>query len=73
MSGCALKEDGGGPVDEGAVDDVRVAGDPADVGHAAKHVPRLVVEHDLVQKTGIYTPKIVYARGLQSETPKQAF
>ena len=34
----ALEQDAGSAIDEGAVDDVRVSGDPADVGNAAKDV-----------------------------------
>lgn len=37
-------QDGSGCVGEWAVDDVGVAGDPADVGGAPVHVARVVVE-----------------------------
>lgn len=43
----ALKEDGGAAVGQRPVDDVAVTRDPADVGHAAKHVAVAVAEHIL--------------------------
>lgn len=43
----ALKEDGGAAVGQRPVDDVAVTRDPADVGHAAKHVAVVVAKHIL--------------------------
>lgn len=40
----AFKQHGGCPVGQGSVDSVAVSSDPADVGHAAKHIPILVAE-----------------------------
>ncbi len=47
MQRGALKQDGGGSIDERSVNDVAVASDPADVGHAAKNIARTVVEDNL--------------------------
>jgi len=51
MDGSALKKDCGAAVAEGAIDRVGVPCDPADVCHAAKDVPVLVVE-DVLRKRG---------------------
>jgi hypothetical protein len=45
VDGCALEEDGGSAVEEGAVHHVAVTCYPANVGDTAKHVTRLVVKH----------------------------
>lgn len=47
MDGSALKKDCGATIAEGAVDHISVPCDPADVCHAAKDIPVLVVEHVL--------------------------
>mmetsp|Transcript_45065 Transcript_45065/g.113504 ORF Transcript_45065/g.113504 Transcript_45065/m.113504 type:complete len:375 (+) Transcript_45065:991-2115(+) len=62
VDGDALEHEGGGTVAERAVHDVRVASDPADVGHARVHVTFLVVEHILVSHRRIQE---VAGRGVQ--------
>ena len=44
----ALEQDPGGPVAQRAIHDVRVAGDPADVGRAPEDLLRMIVEDKLV-------------------------
>ena len=51
MDRSALKKDCGAAIAEWAVDHIGVPRDPADVCHAAKDVPVLVVEH-VLQKRG---------------------
>ena len=50
--GCALAEDGGGPGDEGSVDDVAVAHDPANVGGTPENVVVLHVPEGLEMVVG---------------------
>lgn len=47
MDGSALKKNCGAAIAEGAIDHIGVPCDPADVCHAAKDVPVLVVKHVL--------------------------
>ena len=55
VGGVALKQDGGRAISQRTVDDVRVAGDPADVGNTTVHVAWLVVKHVLQQKCSTVT------------------
>ena len=50
ISRDTLEHDRGGPVAERAVDDVRVAGDPADVGGAPVDVAVVIIEDVLVRQ-----------------------
>lgn len=45
ISGYALKQDGRGTVSQWAVDDVRVACDPAYISHTGVHIPGSSVKH----------------------------
>jgi len=47
IDGSALKKDCGATIAKGAVDNVSVPCDPANVSHAAKDIPVLVVKHVL--------------------------
>ena len=49
----ALEEHGGRAVAQRPVNDVRVAGDPADVGHAGKNIAVVVVEDIAVGERGL--------------------
>ena len=60
--GHALEHQAGGAVGEGAVDDVAVSGDPADVGGAPENVALAIVEHQLVGEGGVHQ---VPAGGMQ--------
>lgn len=51
VCGDGLEEDGGGAEGEGSIDDVRVSGDPTDVGHAGKDVVRVVIK-DILDRRG---------------------
>jgi hypothetical protein len=48
----ALKENACAAVEERRVDDIRVAGDPADVGDASEDVVRVVVAEDVLVAEG---------------------
>ena len=58
----ALEQNGGGAVGQRAIDDVGVAGDPADVGGAPVDFARTVVEDPLVGQRGVHQ---VAAGGMQ--------
>ena len=53
IGGDAFEHQGGGAVGEGAVDDIAVAGDPADIGGAPEDVAVVVIEGDLMGQGGI--------------------
>ena len=48
----ALKQDRRSPVDQRPVDDVRMSGDPADVGDASEYVVGVVVGEDVTVREG---------------------
>ena len=49
----ALEEKSRNSVGQGSVNDVGVASDPANVGHTAKEIARMAIEHQLVGQRGV--------------------